>query len=98
MSVHESTDGKHLIDAFSTNGSLDAELEHGQNYSTDYAEIAQPESKRGAIEDRERNVKPGTNGAIQYHDDADKEVPQCNSWQRLAPASFCKSYNLGTQK
>lgn len=77
--MHVGTDGTHLIDAFRTNGSLDAEPEHGQNNSTDYAEIAQPVSKRGTIEDRERNVKPGTNGAIQYHDDADKEVPQCNS-------------------
>ena len=61
--------------AFGTNGGLDAEPEHGQNNSVDDAEIARPESKRGAIEDREGYVKPGTNSPIQHNDDADDEVP-----------------------
>lgn len=65
----------HLINAFRTNGSLNAEPEHGQNNSADDAEIAQPEPKRGAIEDREGYVKPGTDSAIQHHDDTDDDVP-----------------------
>jgi hypothetical protein len=86
--VHEGTDGTDLINALRTNGSLDAEPEHGQNNSADDAEIAQPESKRGAIEDREGDVKPGTDSAIQYHDNANKEVPKCDGWQRLLPTMF----------
>ena len=86
--MHEGTNGSHLINALRTNGSLNAEPEHGQNNSADDAEIAQPESERGAIENGERDVKPGTNSAIQYHDDANKEVPQCDGCQRLPPTRF----------
>lgn len=78
----------HLINAFRTNESLDTEPEQGQNNSADDAEIAQPESKRGAIEDRERYVKPGTNSAIQNHNDPNDNVSQYDGGQRLPPTSF----------
>jgi hypothetical protein len=54
----------HLINAFRTNESLDTEPKQGQNNSADDAEIAQPESKGRAIEDRERYVESGTNSAV----------------------------------
>lgn len=71
---------QHLINALRTNEGLDAEPEHGQNDATDDTEVAQPKSKGGAIEDGEGYVKPGSNGAVEHHDDGDDGVPRCDGW------------------
>jgi hypothetical protein len=69
-----------LINALGTFEGLNAEPEHRQNDATDDAEVAQPKTKRGAIEDGEGYMKPGPNGTIQHHNGGNYDVSYCYGW------------------
>ena len=87
MRIYAHGSRTHLINALRTNEGLDPEPEHSQDNATDDAKIAQPKSKRGAIDDGEGCVKPGPNGAIQHHDGGNDNVSYCYGWQCLPPMS-----------
>jgi len=50
---------------------LDAIPEHGKDNSGHDAEIAEPETERRSVENREGYMKPGTNGSIEDDDESD---------------------------
>jgi hypothetical protein len=58
----------YLINALGSDEGLDTEPKHGQNNETDDAEIAEPESKRRASDDRDGYAEPSTDGASQHYD------------------------------
>lgn len=69
----------YLINALGSDEGLDTEPEHGQNNETDNAEIAEPESKRRASNNRDGYAEPCTDGASQHYDNRDGEMPKGNS-------------------
>ncbi len=46
---------------------LNSKPEHGENHATNYREVAQPETEGSPVNDRECDVKAGTNCSIENH-------------------------------
>jgi len=56
---------------------------HPKHSSTDKAEIAEPKSKGGSVQDRKREIWACTNGSIQDHDRSDNDMARSNSRKSL---------------
>lgn len=70
-----------------TGEGLNTKPEHGKNDPRYDAKIAEPESKRGPIEDREGYVEPGTDSPIEDHDAGYDKVTKSYRWKGLAPGT-----------
>lgn len=57
-----------------TSKGLDAIPEHGKDDSGYNAEIAEPETKRRPVEDREGYVKPGADRSVEDDNNSDDDV------------------------
>ena len=64
----------YLIYALGADVRLNTEPEHGQYDPTDDAEVAEPESKRRPIENRERDMQSCANGPIGDHNTSDNDM------------------------
>ena len=60
-----------------TGEGLDTKPEHGEDNARHDAEITEPETKRGPVEHREGNVKPGTNGPVEDDNESDNDMSNC---------------------
>ena len=67
-----------LINTFRPGIRLNAKPEHGQDHPTDDAEVAEPESERRPVQDRECNVQSGADCAVQDHYNSYDDMPDCN--------------------
>ena len=75
----------YLVHAFGAGVRLDTKPEHRQYHAADNAKIAEPEPKRRAVQDRERDVQSCTDGAVQDHNDGYDYMPDCYRGQSLSP-------------
>ena len=64
---------------------LDAIPEHGKDDSGYDAEIAEPETERRPVEDRERYMESSADGTIEDDDKRDDDVSESYRWKCLSP-------------
>ena len=68
-----------------TSEGLNTEPEHGKNDPRYDAKIAEPEAKRGPIEDGEGYMKPRTDSPVEDHNASYDKVTESYRWKGLAP-------------
>ena len=77
-------EGRPLLRAHTGEG-LNTKPEHGKNDPRYDAKIAEPETKRGPIEDREGYMEPRTDSPVEDHNASYDKVSESDRWKGLAP-------------
>ena len=86
-----------LVDTLRARITLNAEPEEGEDDAANDAEVAEPESERRAVQDRECDVKPCTGRSVQDNNERDDDVPNRNCGKSLSPTTkFCQRRGITT--
>jgi hypothetical protein len=68
-----------------TSEGLDAKPEHGEDNSRYDAEVAEPETERRPVKNREGDMKSSTNSSVEGDDDSNDGVPESYRRKSLSP-------------